>query len=368
MPRFLLPPEKGEKTLPSSPGTVSTRRLGLADVVWVARTALDRRKWLAAGAGLLAAALVYFLFGSVGNVIGSSLWRAILHYLGAALGYLVVVVTCFVLARMVQFEVRTGGVRTGVFETARYALRRLGYVCVTPGGVVLAALLALALMAVVAWIGGFVPTVFSFFFLLEFAFGAVVVAAAATLTWGLFLCPAILAADGTDELDTLRVVARLYRQHGLALAGYEVAALVLTWVAALVPGVVAVLALGCVQGLAHSAMGEALRWSAVRIPHVLQDIGGTWVLAVGGSLRWFCPGFGGLADALYQRLFNQPDGPRAHTVMYAFSGVFLGLSLLLIVVASLAYALVFFVAAGTRVYLAYVPPPPNPAAEQRAVA
>ena len=361
MPRYLVPPKKPTTTVPdaTAPGPPKSR-LGLADIAWVARMALDRRKLLVAFAGLLAAGLGFFAFASLGNVLGSAVWQSILRYLGASLAYLVLAFTCFALARMVQFEVRTGGVRRGIFETLRYCLRRLRALVLTPVIPVIAALVAVGLMGLVAWLGRIVPTIFTFFFLVEFALGTAVVAAGLILTWGLFLYPAILAVEDSDELDAVRRYLTLYHQRGLALAGYEVLALWFTWLAALVPGVVAVLGLGCVVGTSRYTMGKGLAYSFCRVPAVFLEIVEGWLAGLSGGVWGLSAVLGSLAA--------EPAGTRADGPMYGFSGAFLGVSLLIIIAASLAYALAFFVAAGTRVYLAFAPPPTDTAAEQRVAA
>jgi len=356
MPRYLVPPKSPATSSTPAPAPPKTR-LGPADLAWVARVSLDRRKLLVAFAGLLAAALAFFVFASLGNVIGSEIVRTILRYLGAGLAYLILAFTCFVLARMVQFQARTGGVRAGIFDTVAYCAGRLSALCLTPGGAVLAALVAVGLIGLLAALGRLVPTVFAFFFLVEFALGVVAVVAGLLLTWGLFLYPAILAVEETDEHDTIKRCFRLYHEHGLPLAGYEAVALVVTWVAAAVPGLVAVLGLVGVAGVARPIMGDALAHSVARVPQVLSQITDTWLTAVTGGLS------SGLED-----LFGATAARGSGGVMYGFCGAFLGISLLILVAATLAYALVFFVAAGTRTCLAYAPPETDEAAEQRAAA
>lgn len=342
-----------------------------AFIVRVARLALDRRKVLTAFLGLILTALAFVLFASLGNVVGSAAWRTILAAVGAGAAYLVLAFTCFVLARMVQFEASSGGVRPGVVMTVRHCLGRLWALLVLPLGLVLAGLIAVALMVLVAWIGRIAPTVYTFLFLAEFALGAAAVAAAGVLTWGLFLYPAILAVEDTDELDTLRVYLGLYHRDGLALAGYEALVLALTWVAALVPGMVALAALALTLGVSAHAMGPALALCLRRMPQALRWIASAWAAAVGAGVGWLLPWFRDAAAGLRARLdpaFDADQARAAAGAMYGLSGTFLGVSLLVIVAATLAYALVFFVAAGTCVYLSRAEAHPRPADLQRAAA
>ncbi len=365
MPRYLVPPER---PVTPAPGAGPARyRLGPADLAAVARMALDRNKLYVAFAGLVLAALAFFLFASLGNVIGHAVWRAIFRYLGGALAYLVLTLTCFLLARLAHFEFRTGGVRTGIAENVRYCLTRLWALCFTPGGLALVALVGVGLIGLIAWLGRIVPTVFAFLYLVEAALGVVVVLAAVVLTWGLFLYPAILAAQGTDELDTVRALFSLYRSDGIALAFYELVAAFLTWVAAVVPGLIAALALIVVRGIASPTMAGAFTRSCGRVPLAFREVVETWWTAVANSLRWLTGGIGGAGDRL-GLVLGEPLASKSGDFAYRLSGVFLGFWLVVVVAATLAYALVFFVTAGMRVYLAYARTPPNASAEQRAAA
>jgi hypothetical protein len=368
MTRYLMPPEK--PALAPTGSAASPLRLGFSDAGAAARQALDRPKLLVAFVGLCLTALVFFLFASIGNVTGSAVWRAGLRYVGDAAAYLVLAMTCFVLSRLVQFELRTGGVRTGSWETLRHCLRRLWALCFTPGVVAVAALVAVGLMALIAGMGRLVPTVYTFLFLVEFALGLAVVAAGVVLTWGLFLYPAIVAGEQTDEFDTVRTYLAMHRKDGLALAFYELASVAVTWVLAVVPSLVAMLALGSVRGVSSAPMGPALARCAARVPQVLGEIVRTWLAGVGQSLAGLWGGAAGFAEGLGAAL-TQPTGlthGEQGGFLYGMSGAFLGVSLAVIVAATLSYALVFFVTAGARVYQAYAPPAPNPAAEQRAAA
>lgn len=367
MPRYLIAPEKPRTPAPPAPARPPLTRLGLADVHWVIRTALDRQKLLVAFVGLCLAGALYAGIASVGAAVGSAVWGAIFRTLGGGAAYLALGFTLFVLSRMVQFEHHTGGVRTGAADAVRAGLRRLGAFCVLPGGLALLALLLVTFMGLLAWLGRVSPPFFSFLFLVEFALGLVLVAVVAVLTWGLFLYPALMMHQGADGLDTVRRLVRLYREHGLALAGYEVLGLVLAWLAALVPGVLAVLALAFVARVAGPAMGASLDRCIVRIPAALKSIADGWLAAVGWSIDWVFRLQNGLVRGLLAML-HPADVNRAKGFWFGLSGLFLGVSLLVIVAVSLAYALVVFAAAGNRVYLAYAPADPKPSAEQRAVA
>ena len=78
------------------------------------------------------------------------------------------------------------------------------------------------------------------------------------------------------------------------------------------------------------------------------------------------PSFGAAVRGLSGILAADP-APAARGFMFGLSGFLLGLSLLIIIAASLSYALVFFGTAGLRVYMA-CPPPSSEAADQAGAA
>ena len=285
--------------------------------------------------GLMVAGGVYGFFFFLGSAVGGQGARNTFSVLGG-IGFIVLLLlTAGVLARIVVVRLIEGR-RSTTGEIRDYVTRRAWTLLAIPAcfaGIVLVALGGVATLELLGRLPGLGPLIFGVTFTLAFLLSLVAVVAFIVHTLGGLLYPAMLATRTEGAMAAVGELLQLARQKGPHLLVYSLAILAAGCLSTLVIALVVSLALAVTASSAHSLMGEKFGWILSGLP------------------SFFRP---------YLDVFGAAVGPVATADVpwhFDLGGLLVGLSLLSIFAATLAYPFALINSAGTLAYFALTDEP-----------
>jgi hypothetical protein len=286
-------------------------------------------------AGLMVAGSVYGFFFFLGSAFGGQGARNTFSVVGGVGFIVLLLLTAGVLARIVVVRILEGR-RSTTEEIRDYVTRRAWTLLAIPAcfaGIVLAALGGVGTLEVIGRLPGLGPIIFGATFTLAFLLSLAAVVAFILHTLGGLLYPAMLATRTEGAMAAVGELLKLARQKGAHLLVYSLAILAAGTLSTLVIASVVSLALAITASSAHSLMGEKFGWILSGLP------------------SFFRP---------YLDVFGAAVGPVATADVpwhFDLGGILVGLSLLSIFAATLAYPFVLIHSAGTLAYFALTDEP-----------
>jgi len=286
-------------------------------------------------AGLMVAGGVYGFFFFLGSAIGGPGARNTCSVLGGIGFIILLILTAGVLARIVVVRLLEGR-RSTLAEIRDYFSRRAWTLLAIPAcfaGIVVAALGGVGAIELLGRLPGLGPIFFGVTFTLAFLLSLAAVVAFILHTLGGLLYPAMLATRTEGAMAAVGELLQLARQRGAHLLVYSLAILAAGILSTLVIAFVVSLALAVTASSAHSLMGEKFGWILSGLP------------------SFFRP---------YLDVFGAAVGPVATADVpwhFDLGGLLVGLSLLSIFAATLAYPFVLINSAGTLAYFSLADEP-----------
>lgn len=290
--------------------------------------ALDAEKNLLSAAGILAGGVSYTCVAALGGSPGTLTGNLFIS-IGLSLWILCVVVAAGGVSRGVLQELR-GEPKIGILEAVAYLRRRWLSLVLTPLSflaLALGGLVAQTFIAIVGAIPGIGPILYALSFILNVAFSVLVILALGVLILGFPLYPAALEVREGGVGEVVREMAALFRRRLLRILLAEGVIVAASGVAALAACAMLGAALRITVTISQPAMGERFQRLVAGLPDPLYPLF-EWLA---GTVPFY---------------FVTGDGPSSYPV----AGFLLGISLVSLLSAALAYPLTLLVTGGSALY------------------
>jgi hypothetical protein len=279
--------------------------------------------------GLSAGSVAYGFFFFLGSATGEPTALSIFAILGGIVFIVMWILTSGILARMVVVRLLEGR-QAAADEVQEYLAHRAGTLLLIPATfavVVLVALGGLGVLEITGRLPGLGPIVFGAAFSLAFLLSLIAVLAFILHTLGGLLYPAILATRKGGLIEVVTEILELARQKGPLLVVYSLVILMAGGAAALFIGSIASVALALTTSSAHGIMGAPFADMLAGLPSMFRP---------------------------FLEMFESALGPVPMDVdvawHYDLGGFLVGLSLLTIFAACLAYPFALVNSAGAIAY------------------